>query len=1202
MSFQVILTVEIVAPEERDKFRALSRPDTYRKIRPHEAVGERGCYSVEMTDEEYRQALGDALDPDSNLIAAERALPMDSHLVPNQDNRDYAGLRRLDANDYDASSVVVAVIDRGLSTAVRDEHFAGRIADSSDFTEESDPFSLYGGDPHGCYMAGLAVPEESDLVVAKINLTADVAEALYWLADDTSTDVVSISLGTDTPSTALEDAVEYAAGEGLLIFASMGNDGAVHTNYPAAYDGAYAISNFDHRTDAISPDSTYGSHVWAAAGGNDHTLWNASGAEIYLEAGGTSAATAMATRIAAYVASKFGSGTAISHLVDTAHDAGAPSNKQGVGVLRLVHTREPAIPVVPVGQSRDHGFQLPPLPPIGGPGEGENPSGANPSEEPTGSCADSVLTALVDAYETSGDPSDLADLISYVETERGQDIESLLEPQWSATLGDGATRQKSISVNGCNATFTIEGAAASGGGCTLGIKTMTLDEHDWTLHPVEIGTNPAPYTNVGSPPSGQAGFATTDVLPTVSIHIDDPVMVYVPSGSPLVGRWNLRNAQQIGGTFYYSAIRVKTRYETNFEKKTYYTWDYTQPTNEVPDAEPTQTYIDAHYMSSKIWNSDKPNYGFRSLLRYPEGVYNWDGDPLGGSKAYTDPLELGTASGGTVFSEDYNKLPGDGPSQETRFQRTPRSYNEAFSRDTLISVAGQPEDMDDLVQAEVDAWNNAATVRDAVLSYDSATNTLTVSHETDDNAIYLQGPQCAEGADRARGNLTVIGCGFVSAMGQYNLQDSRTEAYKLKYVGAAVQRLVQEVDDNECFYGDTGWYDRLADSTYEAEITAASASGSTDGRPPDTEPNPPIVPVGGGCRSSIDGPSSCNWNLPDTGEIPLPGDNFPDMPVVDVKFPKFPPIGCQFPDFGNMDPCGPGSGPPGMNGPLPGGRDRRGKRGGNGGVKTGGKSYGNPRKVTFGERTCPGKDLPGVTCFTVITMLLMDCGISPIDIIFQVGAEWDKPFPTNKCFRKGSRIWDAAEWTARFLMLKIIDEGKPTDNIYIGPPWHRPGQETWHFYEHWDLFALDRGFASDELYGYVEVFGPNGSAISFVDSPFVTSESPGLLVEVGANHSQADMNRLAAYKASLIRREATSVQITVPHSSEYMLRDKAMTHAPDRGIEETWAIVGKESDISIAGRFHILTCMLPATLRELDEFPTSVGSIDDEIPGTEFTP
>ena len=78
------------------------------------------------------------------------------------------------------------------------------------------------------------------------------------------------------------------------------------------------------------------------------------------------------------------------------------------------------------------------------------------------------------------------------------------------------------------------------------------------------------------------------------------------------------------------------------------------------------------------------------------------------------------------------------------------------------------------------------------------------------------------------------------------------------------------------------------------------------------------------------------------------------------------------------------------------------------------------------------------------------------------------------------------------------------------------------------------------------------------------------------------------------------MQITVPYSSEYFLRDKAITHAPDRGLEETWIIVGKESDISISGRLHILTLMLPETVRELDELPTSVEDVADEVPGTEY--
>ena len=98
------------------------------------------------------------------------------------------------------------------------------------------------------------------------------------------------------------------------------------------------------------------------------------------------------------------------------------------------------------------------------------------------------------------------------------------------------------------------------------------------------------------------------------------------------------------------------------------------------------------------------------------------------------------------------------------------------------------------------------------------------------------------------------------------------------------------------------------------------------------------------------------------------------------------------------------------------------------------------------------------------------------------------------------------------------------------------------------------------------------------------------------------MDNLAAYKASLIRRDATSVQITVPYSEDYFLRDKVVTEAPDLGIEETWIITGKESKIDPSGWLHILSLMLPATLRELDEFPTPVADVGDEIPGAEFLP
>jgi hypothetical protein len=337
---------------------------------------------------------------------------------------------------------------------------------------------------------------------------------------------------------------------------------------------------------------------------------------------------------------------------------------------------------------------------------------------------------------------------------------------------------------------------------------------------------------------------------------------------------------------------------------------------------------------------------------------------------------------------------------------------------------------------------------------------------------------------------------------------------------------------------------------------------------------------------------------PDVPNFPMPGDNFPDVPVIRTDLPNIPSLPCVVPDFGNMDPCGNGKNGKGrgggagsgFNGPLPGGRDRMGNRGSAGtvaGVKTAGPTYGAPRKYVFAETTCPGQETPGIGCMAVITQLLMDAGISPVDIIFQIGPEWDKPFPPDKCFAQGSRFWDAAVWTARFIMCIIIDEGPPTNDVYIGPPWHRPGQTTWTFDEHYDLFNLTRGMSAEEAYGWVEVFGPNVTSpiIIRIDDPFSTEDSPTLMMETGANYTQADAEDLGAFRAAEIRRESVAIQATVPYSNEYFMRDNMVIQAPDRGFQETYVITGKESDRSVTGHFHILSGMLPATLAELDAFP-----------------
>ncbi len=345
---KIVLTVDpVVAPEEREKFRTLTRPETYHRIRPHSEPGERGAYTVLMTYEEYQRALADVEDSDVNLVAAEIpavAAPA-LHYIPNRPNLAYVGLRKAQSSYGRGEGAIVGVIDGGLSPTVRDRMFAGRIAAAADFTDTGGPYSqaYY----HGTHMAGLAVPPASEIAIAKIYYDAggtfgggtydSMAEAIYWCVGTAGADVINCSFGGSSSAVVLSDAIAYALGAGVLVLASMGNAGANVVGYPAAYTGVLAISNYDCRTDSIAPSSTYGPHVFAAAGGMDHDYLAENGGRDYLEDGGTSAACAMATRVATYPLSDGLSAEATKdQLASSARPTGAGAIYEGNGVLHLV--------------------------------------------------------------------------------------------------------------------------------------------------------------------------------------------------------------------------------------------------------------------------------------------------------------------------------------------------------------------------------------------------------------------------------------------------------------------------------------------------------------------------------------------------------------------------------------------------------------------------------------------------------------------------------------------------------------------------------------------------------------------------------------------------------------------------------------------------------------------------------------------------
>ena len=343
------LTLIKAPPVERDKFRALSRPETYKEVRPGE-VGERVAYSVEMTRAEYERARRDAENPNVNLLVVEEVdfSPLPAS-VPSSLILGYMAATRLAQNKWNGAGVTIALLDNGISRTVADTVFAGRISSAISTTDRA--ADAYSGDTsHGTFSAGLLAPPRAHLSVIRIGMhtgsySDDVAKGLYAAADENQASgrgvklVVAVVQNDD--STLLKDAAAEAVRKGKLVLAAAGNGGPDYVGagenfkvYPAAYPGIHAISNFDPNADTKAYTSNYGNHIWAAAPGMATTSYAMNGSLRYEEDGGTSAATPTAGYVAAALLTRMSPGNVRKFMANTARRTGAGPLYEGNGVLQ----------------------------------------------------------------------------------------------------------------------------------------------------------------------------------------------------------------------------------------------------------------------------------------------------------------------------------------------------------------------------------------------------------------------------------------------------------------------------------------------------------------------------------------------------------------------------------------------------------------------------------------------------------------------------------------------------------------------------------------------------------------------------------------------------------------------------------------------------------------------------------------------------
>ena len=235
------------------------------------------------------------------------------------------------------SGVKVAIVDTGVDTDHEDispNYVAGGY---DHVNNDNDPEDDQG---HGSHCAGIAAGRINNAkgiagVAGKCQIMAEkvldsggsgsssqVAAGITHAADN-GADVISLSLGSSSPSTTIQNACSYAYNDkGVLLVAASGNDYSSSVGYPAAFDTVIAVGATDQNDNRCS-FSNYGDKLELMAPGKDILSVNMNGG--YVHKSGTSMATPHVAGVAALVKSADPTLTNVEIreiLKDTAKDLG----------------------------------------------------------------------------------------------------------------------------------------------------------------------------------------------------------------------------------------------------------------------------------------------------------------------------------------------------------------------------------------------------------------------------------------------------------------------------------------------------------------------------------------------------------------------------------------------------------------------------------------------------------------------------------------------------------------------------------------------------------------------------------------------------------------------------------------------------------------------------------------------------------------
>ncbi|MCK2000594.1 S8 family serine peptidase [[Brevibacterium] frigoritolerans] len=190
----------------------------------------------------------------------------------------------------------VGVIDSGVST-----HPDLIVSGGQSFVGYTNSYADDNG--HGTHVSGIISAENNEIGVVGVapdsdifalkaldqdgsGYLSDIIEAIDWSITN-QMDVINMSLGTKTASSALESAVNTAYQNGILVVAAAGNE-STSVSYPAKYSSVIAVSATDENNE-LAYFSNFGPEVEISAPGTN--ILSTSSLGDYENMSGTSMAT-----------------------------------------------------------------------------------------------------------------------------------------------------------------------------------------------------------------------------------------------------------------------------------------------------------------------------------------------------------------------------------------------------------------------------------------------------------------------------------------------------------------------------------------------------------------------------------------------------------------------------------------------------------------------------------------------------------------------------------------------------------------------------------------------------------------------------------------------------------------------------------------------------------------------------------------------